>query len=228
MNVINNIKTAFLNLKNKNRFFVSEADFQHSFAMELEKVFNGDAVVLLEFPIEQQNRIIYVDIMVVYKNELYPIELKYKTKTIESDSLYMNTNIPVKRILRKQGAQDLAGYELWKDINRIETLIKDGFATSGVCIFITNDMYYLRGKCDVDAQAFAFRLGTGSHYHGAYHWNIDTKTQIPSYINKKKGFYIYNDYLFDWQDFYMYDAVNGIFKFLFLEIPRHTGEKYVK
>ena len=53
MDVINNIKLAFLNLKNKNCFFVSEADFQHCFAMELERVFNGMATVLLEFPIEQ-------------------------------------------------------------------------------------------------------------------------------------------------------------------------------
>ena len=51
MDAIKNIKKAFLNLKNKNRFFVSEADFQHSFAMELEKIFNGTATILLEFPI---------------------------------------------------------------------------------------------------------------------------------------------------------------------------------
>ena len=84
MDAIKNIKKAFLNLKNKNRFFVSEADFQHSFAMELEKIFNGTATILLEFPIEQNGRIIYTDIMLVYKQYLYPIELKYKTKIITS------------------------------------------------------------------------------------------------------------------------------------------------
>ena len=39
MDITESIVTAFINLKQKHRFFVSEADFQASFSWELVKVF---------------------------------------------------------------------------------------------------------------------------------------------------------------------------------------------
>lgn len=86
--------------------------------MELEKVFNGAATVLLEFPIEQNSRIIYTDVMLIYKQSLYPIELKYKTKRIPLEQLYGFTGLPIKKILKDHNAVDINGYNFWKDINR--------------------------------------------------------------------------------------------------------------
>lgn len=218
--IIQGIRKSFENLKNK-RFFVSEADFQHTLAMELEKTFAGDkdVKILLEFPVLRDGHTVYIDIMVTDRTNMYPIELKYKTRLIPSDDIYENTNIEIKHILKNHGAQDLGGYDFWKDVHRIETLIDNDIARTGVCIFVTNDMYYLNEKYDVNAQSFAFRLGTGIHVHGAHHWNVESKETVPDYIKKNRGFYIQNDYIFDWDDFYECDAKNGCFKSLFIEIP---------
>ena len=60
---------------------MSEADFQHSFAIELRDKFKGKKdAVYLEYPIRQGKKYAYIDIVLVHKQEMYPIELKYKTK----------------------------------------------------------------------------------------------------------------------------------------------------
>jgi len=221
--VVCTIKKAFNNLIG-NRFFVSEADFQHTFAMELEKAFinNPNVKILLEFPIKCKNRKVHVDIMVCDGCNLYPIELKYKTRSISLDKPYENTNIKIKDLLKKQGAQDLGGYDFWKDIHRIETLIKEGSAISGVCIFLTNDPYYKEGKYKNGTQASNFRIGTGYMSKGKRSWRRNNKSITPSYITKHPEFKIYNDYDFQWnEDFYQIkpEIKNGQFMSLFVEIP---------
>lgn len=100
MDVISGIKEAFSNISGQ-RFFVSEADFQHSLAIELHKIFNDTAQIILEFPIKKpgEQRIIHIDIMVIKDGDFYPIELKYKTRPIKSEKLYENTKIPVSELL---------------------------------------------------------------------------------------------------------------------------------
>lgn len=227
-NIVCTIKKAFNNLIG-NRFFVSEADFQHTFAMELEKTFinNPNIKILLEFPIKCENRKVHVDIMVCDGCNLYPIELKYKTCSISLDKPYENTNIKIKDLLKTHGAQDLGGYDFWKDIHRIETLIKEGSAISGVCIFLTNDPYYKEGKYKNGTQASNFRIGTGYVRKGKKIWHRDNKNITPSYIIKHPEFNIYNDYDFQWkEDFYQIkpEIKNGQFMSLFVEIPSKNKE----
>lgn len=228
MDVINNIKLAFLNLKNKNCFFVSEADFQHCFAMELERVFNGMATVLLEFPIEQHGRIIYIDIMLVHGQSLYPIELKYKTKIIPSEKLYGLTGLPIKKILKDHNAVDINGYNFWKDINRIEQLVENNQVVAGVCIMITNDRFYWSGKWRSNSKGFPFRTLQGKYRCGTFKWQHDNLDNIPKWIMQHPGFEIKNDYEFQWCDFCDTGDKNGIFKSLFIEIPQNTGSINVK
>ena len=97
--VIDKIQEAFNNLKAQNRFFVSEADFQHALAMELEKYFPDN--VYCEFPAyvkykdNEEQKLIHIDILVQDGNDLYPIELKYKTRKIQSKDIYRNTGIQI-------------------------------------------------------------------------------------------------------------------------------------
>lgn len=226
-NVVKIIKQSFENLKNT-RFFVSEADFQHSLAVELEKSFADypEMQVFLEFPVMKDGQKIYVDIMVLDNNhkKLWPIELKYKTLSIPSGTKFLNTNISVNQILKNQSAQDLGGYDFWKDINRIEYLVDKGIAVSGVCIFITNDKYYVDGKYSKQTQAFNFRLGKELHKAGNRDWkNVDAELS-PSYIKKHPGFRIKNNYNFVWQSFFTFneDVKNNRFDALFVEIPPKT------
>ena len=218
--IIQRIRKSFENLKNK-RFFVSEADFQHTLAMELEKTFadDKDVKILLEFPIEQNGRKIYVDIMIIYNGILYPIELKYKIKRIPSEQVYDQTNLPISKILTDQAAQDIGGYEIWKDVNRIERLVKNSQAHSGVCIIISNDRYYWDGFNSPSAQGFAFRTTTGVYKPRKCDWNIKDNDDVKKWIKEHLGFKIENEYNLDWDDFYECDAKNGCFKSLFIEIP---------
>ena len=224
MDAIKNIKKAFLNLKNKNRFFVSEADFQHSFAMELEKIFNGTATILLEFPIEQNGRIIYTDIMLVYKQYLYPIELKYKTKIIPSEQLYGFTGLPIKKILKNHNAVDINGYNFWKDINRIEQLVENNQVVSGVCIMITNDKFYWTGNWKNNSKGYPFRTVQGKYLYGNLKWQHNDLNHIPKWIKQHPGFEIKNDYEFLWSNFCDTGDKNGLFKSLFIEIPQKNGQ----
>lgn len=219
--VIDKIREAFNNLKSQNRFFVSEADFQHCLAMELERAFHDapDTSIILEFPIEQGGRKIYVDIMIVHDGRLYPIELKYKTKHIPADSLYGKTQIPMRNILKDQAAQDLGGYEIWKDVNRIERLIKNDQAHSGVCIVISNDKYYWDGFCSPRAQGFAFRTKAGLYAPRKCDWNITKQTDVKKWIAEHPGFRIENEYNLEWADFHNCEHQNGCFKSLFIPIP---------
>ncbi len=214
------VREAFNELNGK-RFFVSEADFQHALATALREELSQDAAQIhLEFPIIYNGRLIYTDIMIEMVGCLFPIELKYKTKCIDKCCQpYEETGIPIKDILKDQGAQDLGGYYFWKDINRIETLVSKGQVIGGVCIFITNDQYYWAGKCVEGTQAYAFRLTTGTHARGKYDWNVKDTKNVGKYIVDNPGFDINNDYVFQWQSFYEMVPKNGKFMYLFIEIP---------
>lgn len=224
MNITESIISAFMNLKQKHRFFVSEADFQASFTWELAQVFQDrpDVKIYREFPVRVYDtkwRTIYIDILVVADGQRFPIELKYKTARIDSDALYEDTGIPVRDILKPQGAEDEGCYDCWKDISRIEKLVNSGFAHSGIFICIANDKYYWSGKCGVNAQAYVFRMNPGNKCSGEYNWNLSNCANPEKLLKARPNLHIKNAYEFAWQDFYDIQAQNGLFKFLLVTIP---------
>ncbi|MCM1294027.1 MAG: hypothetical protein NC311_00495 [Muribaculaceae bacterium] len=203
---------------------MSEADFQASFTRESELVFKDvpDVKIYREFPVlvyDTKWRTIYIDIMIVANGHRYPIELKYKTNRIDSDAEYEGTGIPIKDILKPQGAYDIDSYDCWKDISRIEKLIDNGFAHSGVFICITNDKYYWNGNCGENTLAYAFRMNAGRKYTGEYNWNLSTSKNPEKVLAERPNLHITNNYEFVWYDFYEMPAPNGLFKYLLLEIP---------
>lgn len=48
---------------------------------------------------------------------------------IDSDALYEDTDIPVRDILKPQGAEDEGCYDCWKDVSRIEKLVNNVFCS---------------------------------------------------------------------------------------------------
>lgn len=222
--IITKIREAFNNLQSKNRFFVSEADFQASLTWELQKVFQDspDVKIYREFPVrvyDTQWRTIYIDILVVLNGQRFPIELKYKTDRIDSDTEYEDTGIPVKDILKTQSAQDEGTYDCWKDISRIEKLIDTGFARGGVFICIANDKYYWNGNCGENTLGYAFRMNPGIKRGGEYNWNLANCTLPEKLLKTRPNLYVMNNYDFAWHDFYDMPAKNGLFKYLFVEVP---------
>ena len=222
--IITKMREAFNNLQSKNRFFVSEADFQASLTWELQKVFQDspDVKIYREFPMriyDAQWRTIYIDILVVVNGQRFPIELKYKTDRIDSDTEYEDTGIQVKDILKTQSAQDEGVYDCWKDISRIEKLVDTGFAHGGVFICIANDKYYWNGNCGENTLGYAFRMNPGAKYAGEYNWNLANCTVPEKLLKTRPNLHIMNSYEFAWHDFYDMPAKNGLFKYLFVEIP---------
>nr|WP_302578110.1 hypothetical protein [Methanobrevibacter arboriphilus] len=109
-------------LKKKRASFVSEADFQFSLAWEIQTQY-PNAKIRLEYPFNF-NKSTYLDILVVLNDDLYPIELKHKTK--------------------RHGAKDIGCYNFLKDITRIEKIRKEcSNFKKGYCIMLTNYKSYL-------------------------------------------------------------------------------------
>lgn len=219
MDVISGIKEAFSSISGQ-RFFVSEADFQHSLAIELHKIFNDTAQIILEFPIKKpgEQRIIHIDIMVIKDGDFYPIELKYKTRPIKSEKLYENTKIPVSELLADHKGNDDNCYHVWADINRIEWLIDKGYAKSGVCIFISNNKSFWYAKSNPNSMAYAFRTTEGEKMSGWHKWNVKNDTNS-KHLKDKPDLFMQNAYNFQWQDFCDTGDKYGQFKSLFIEIP---------
>jgi len=217
MNVIDDIKIAFENLRNR-RFFVSEADFQHSLAIELQKTFKDTAQIILEFPIKlpDEKRIIHIDIMIIKDGKYYPIELKYKTRKIQSTKFY--NNIRVSELLTNHSGNDDNCYHIWADISRIEWLLNTNQAESGICIFITNNQSFWCGKSNPDSMAYAFRTSSGLKSAGWHRWKHFKTNTSSKHILDKPDLFIHNDYNFQWADFYDTGDKYGQFKALFIEI----------
>ena len=99
-------------LKNKRPIFHSEADFQFALAWELQQQY-PDASLRLEYapPDDRQK---HIDILMRVGDDIYPIELKYKTaafRAVVNGEQYSLTD---------HSAQDLGKYDFVKDICRIE------------------------------------------------------------------------------------------------------------
>lgn len=210
--VLKMIEEAFESLMNKRSFFVSEADFQHSLAIELRDKFNGkNDAVYLEYPINQGENNAYIDIVLVHEKRMYPIELKYKTKKTNCTDTLPNTNQKACGLLKTHSAQDLGAYDFLYDVYRIE----NSNMNAGVAIMLTNDPWYLKkgkGKSICDD----FRIYQGREISGNLDWNLsdEQKMNDKHFTRKRPGFKLENEYKCNWS------KENGAgFKYLYVEIP---------
>lgn len=210
--VLKQIENAFKSLMKKRSFFVSEADFQHSLAIELRDKFNGEKdAVYLEYPIKQGEKSAYIDIVLVHNQEMYPIELKYKTKKTNCTDTLPNTNQKACDLLKTHSAQDLGAYDFLYDVYRIE----EANMNAGVAIMLTNDPWYWeRGKgksiCD------DFRIYQDREISENLDWNLsdEQKMNDKHFTRKRPGFKLENEYKCKWS------KENGAgFKYLYIEIP---------
>ena len=148
------LQNCLTTLSKKRPFFVSEADFQHCLALELE---NYGYTVFLEFPITigtKKNE--YIDLIVWdnKKKTYHPIELKYKTIRAQCQgSPFYNPFL-----LKTHSARPINRYLFWKDVFRIEQIKNQLSCSRGFVVFLTNDNNYwtpLSGTGNIDA---LFRL----------------------------------------------------------------------
>lgn len=100
--------------------FPSEAQFQYKLALELEKQLYD---VYLEVIANNGKKFnakpkYYIDIIAKKGDEVYGIELKYKTKN--SDIYYKDSNGKVIGVTFEQGATNKGSIGYWKDVSRLE------------------------------------------------------------------------------------------------------------
>ena len=86
---------------------------------------------------------LYIDIVVEKDGEFLPIELKYKTVPLNNDISCLGETVKGLNLLKNHGARDLGAYDFWRDVNRIECLVKHfENVKNGIALFLTNDQGY--------------------------------------------------------------------------------------
>lgn len=204
--------------------FCSEADFQLSFSWELKTYLaqrqNGSYEIFLERRFETDTKDCYVDICLESEEELYLIELKYKTI---KDSVFVSNRLGSKHILKEQAANDLGRYGYLKDIHRIEKILRkrnDKTIKKGFAIILTNDSkYYKEPTSPLKTIDRTFRIHerttTLNPFVNPINWTF--KGQGPGWVGNYPSFGIQNIPLFNWH-VYSTQASNSIFKYLLTEI----------
>jgi hypothetical protein len=140
--------------------FHSESDFQHALAWRIHQE-NPTARIRLE---TRPQRGIRLDLLVDLSGERTAIELKYfirRFTAIVHDELYDLPN---------QGAHDISRYDFVKDIVRVETCIRSGFANHGWALALSNDPGYWGAGRKPDPIDNAFRLHDGRTLNGVLTW----------------------------------------------------------
>ncbi|MBU2693456.1 hypothetical protein [Pimelobacter sp. 30-1] len=146
--------------------FHSEADFQFAFAWQA-KSRNPDLAVRLETHPEPEVRL---DLeLIAPSGQGIAIELKYMTRrwsgSVRGESY----------ALKNHGASDLRGYDVVKDVVRVERFVAARPGWSGLVVALTNEAGYWRspGHGRV-TNADAFRLYDGTILSGERRWGPNT------------------------------------------------------
>jgi hypothetical protein len=142
--------------------FHSEADFQHALAMQIANS-EPRPFVRPEFrPVNHER--VYLDLWVEDGPQKLAIELKYKTRrtTVEPGEERFD--------LANHGAQDLGAYDVWKDVQRIETVCAHRPDVEGYVIFLTNDSTYWTRTANDGTVGADFRLYEGRISKNELQW----------------------------------------------------------
>lgn len=120
-----------------NEVYLSEGDFQYSFARMAEKL--GATKIVNERPyiLSGENSRKHVDVSFEYEGVKFFVELKYKTRQTDDTSRY-GENV----CLINQSAQNDAMYAFHSDINKMERYLQNKNNLVAFCIFLTNDVAF--------------------------------------------------------------------------------------
>ncbi len=147
--------------------FHSEADFQHSLAWEVHRR-HPEAIVRLEVDRGTAEQREHLDILVKVGDVTFAIELKYKTKKL--DTVFGTEEFH----LRNHGAQDIGRYDFIKDIVRVERFVMANADSTGYAIFLTNDDSYWKEARSLTTADAMFRIGENRTLDGQLRWSEAT------------------------------------------------------
>ena len=198
---------AFLN---QEQFFCNECHLQMELAAYLRQSGNYCKVHLEYFVpsaiVQPQN--LYIDIVVEKDGEFLPIELKYKTAPLKKDIDRFGEVLQGVDVLKNHGARDLGAYDFWRDVNRIECLMKRfGNVKNGIALFLTNDQgYWTLPKDGTNPNYANFSMKDGKHSQ-VKNWQGNTAMSAA-----RPSFNVNKVYELEWKDY------NLPFRYCLLEI----------
>ena len=204
---LKDLEKILITLATQRPIFHSEADFQHALAWLIHQKY-PNAKIRLEYPCTGNKGRIYLDILIEIGGIRIGIELKYKTKLLES----MVDGEAYK--LKNQSAQDVARYDLMSDLMRLEGLKESQYLDHGFAIFLTNDAGYWkdsgrRGRMDED-----FRIHEGRSFSGNLIWADHTSKGTMK--SREDGIYLTDNYLCNWAS---YSKISNVsFRYLFFPV----------
>lgn len=135
------------------------------------------------------------------------VELKYLT-----DSWEGQVGGESFRLLR-QAAQDIRAYDSVKDIERVERLVAEGYATAGLVLVLANDPSYWRSPDHGrPTNADAFRLHGGRLLAGSRVWGPLTGAGTSK--GRTEEVNLVGQYTLRWQDYSVLNGSRGRFRFL--------------
>jgi hypothetical protein len=200
--IIKSIKS----LRRRRRVFHSEADFQFALAWEIKRN-RRDAEIRLEYPSTSE----HIDILVrLGDGSTYPIELKYKTKSMQAEWDNEQFN------LKNHGAQPLGAYDFINDICRIESFSKklDGFKC-GYAIWLTNDPWYWTNHDPIPTTYAAFSVHDTAIITGRMAWGDYSESTIKG---REEPLSLCGRYRIRWNKYSNLDAKNGVFKYALISV----------
>lgn len=206
-----NILAAIETLSHKRKAFHSEADFQFSLAWEIQES-KPECQVRLEYSPSAINPAVHIDICVLFKNEVIPIELKYLKKKLKFQENGEQFD------LRDNGAQDISRYDFLKDVQRIEHFkqslpgVKQGYV-----ILLTNDPAYWTAKNNRNTIDNSFLIDEGKSITGKLAW---AEHAGPGTMKgREKPIEIEGCYFVQWHDFsFVNSSSAGTFRYLMIDV----------
>jgi hypothetical protein len=143
--------------------FHSEADFQHHLAWTVRELDPLIDVRLETRPLPGVRQQLDVRLHYRESDERVALELKYPTRSI---SVVVGGEAFA---LHDHAAQDIARYDICKDVSRVENFVATGTVDRGFVLVITNDQGFWNesSRTTVDA---AFRLHEGRQLAGSLAW----------------------------------------------------------
>ncbi len=196
-------------LGKKRPVFHSEADFQHALAWTIHEKYSG-LNIRLEKRVILNNKGFYFDIFAFNDNKTVAIEVKYKTKNLDTAVNSEEFN------LKNQGAQDQGRYDFIKDISRLEKALETYRDGAGFAIFLTNDeSYWKTPKRDVNTADKDFRIHERGIL-GTLSWKEGTSKGTMS--GRSESIILKRGYMLNWNDYSDVAKQNGKFRYLLVKI----------
>lgn len=199
-------------LARKRPIFHLEADFQHALSWEMH-LCGPESSVRPEYPLQQIEDRIYLDIWQTEGDSARALELKYKTRNLRVDR-----DNEVFDLL-EQSAQDHGRYDFIKDARRLEQVVLPLDDAVRYAIILTNDRLYWNKPSKDNTVDADFRLHEGRTLSGVLAWSPDAAKKTTE--GREEPIHLRGSYRLHWRDYSeVGSGTYSKFRYLLVEVRK--------